>query len=153
MPNPRPAAREASAGRLSSKQGYETVLAMAPTFRIDEKLRDRRGPYNISRVLDPKGKLPAGMARVFGAETDIGQIEDFFVDKYEVTNKQYKEFVDSGGYRERKYWKHPFVKPGKNLSWEEAMAEFRDQTGRPGPATWQAGDYPKGQADYPVAGP
>jgi serine/threonine protein kinase/dienelactone hydrolase len=134
------------------KQGYETVLAMAPTFRIDEKFRDRRSPYNISRIVDPKGKLPAGMARVLGAETDIGQLEDFFVDRYEVTNKQYKEFVDSGGYRERKYWKHPFVKPGKNLSWEEAMAEFRDQTGRPGPATWQAGDYPKGQADYPVAG-
>jgi dienelactone hydrolase len=32
------------------------------------------------------------------------------------------------------------------------MKEFVDQTGQPGPATWQAGDYPEGQADYPVSG-
>jgi hypothetical protein len=32
------------------------------------------------------------------------------------------------------------------------MAEFVDQTGRPGPATWQAGDYPEGQGDFPVSG-
>ena len=32
------------------------------------------------------------------------------------------------------------------------MAEFRDQTGRPGPATWVAGDYAGGQADFPVTG-
>ena len=25
------------------------------------------------------------------------------------------------------------------------MAEFRDATGRPGPSTWEAGDYPKGK--------
>ena len=29
----------------------------------------------------------------------------------------------------------------------EAMARFTDQTGRPGPATWEAGDYPAGQGD------
>ena len=32
------------------------------------------------------------------------------------------------------------------------MAEFRDKTGRPGPATWESGDYPEGQGDYPVTG-
>ena len=32
------------------------------------------------------------------------------------------------------------------------MAEFADSTGRPGPATWQGGDYPEGQEDYPVSG-
>ena len=32
------------------------------------------------------------------------------------------------------------------------MARFVDQTGRPGPAEWQAGNYPEGQADYPVSG-
>jgi dienelactone hydrolase len=134
------------------KPGYETVLAMAPTFQLDLKSRSFLAPYDISRVLDPSGRLPPGMVRVPGSKTPAGQLEDFFIDKYEVSNRQYKQFVDAGGYRERKYWQHPFVKDGKKLSWEEAMAEFRDQTGRPGPATWQAGDYPKGQADYPVAG-
>ena len=32
------------------------------------------------------------------------------------------------------------------------MALFRDSTGRPGPATWEAGTYPDGQADHPVGG-
>jgi dienelactone hydrolase len=38
------------------------------------------------------------------------------------------------------------------VSWEEAVKRFVDQTGLPGPSTWQAGDYPEGQADYPVSG-
>ena len=32
------------------------------------------------------------------------------------------------------------------------MAEFRDTTGRPGPATWELGKYPEGQDDWPVGG-
>ena len=32
------------------------------------------------------------------------------------------------------------------------MAELVDGTGRPGPATWQGGDSPEGQDDYPVSG-
>jgi len=134
------------------KQGYETALAVAPTSQVN--LKSERGfvPYDVRRVLDPAGKLPPGMVRVLGAGTPAGQLDDFFIDKYEVTNKQYKAFVDGGGYRDRKYWKHKFIKDGRELRWEEATAEFRDQTGRPGPSTWQAGDHAKGQEDYPVSG-
>jgi dienelactone hydrolase len=94
------------------------------------------------------------MVRVTGAEASLGGgiLDDFYIDKYEVTNKQYKEFMDSGGYRNKEYWKHEFIKDGKILTWEEAMAEFVDQTDRPGPPTWQAGDYPEGEGDYPVSG-
>ncbi len=80
-----------------------------------------------------------------------GEKHGFFIDRYEVTNKQYKEFVDQGGYSNPSFWKHEFIKDGKILTWDEAMAEFTDKSGRPGPATWQAGDYPEGQGDYPVS--
>jgi dienelactone hydrolase len=90
--------------------------------------------------------------RVAGAETRAGRLADFYIDEYEVTNKEYKEFMKSGGYRDREWWKHEFIKDGKTLTFEEAMAEFVDQTGRPGPSTWLAGDYPEGQDDYPVSG-
>ena len=80
------------------------------------------------------------------------QLPDYWIDKYEVTNKQFKKFVDSGGYQKQEYWKHPFLKDGRVISWGEAMAEFRDATGRAGPSTWELGDYPKGQDDYPVTG-
>ena len=38
------------------------------------------------------------------------------------------------------------------MTWDEAMASFRDATGRPGPSTWQAGTFPDGQEDWPVTG-
>ena len=74
------------------------------------------------------------------------------MDRYEVTNRDYKRFVDGGGYENPQFWKEPFIKDGKELSWKDAIALFKDKTGRPGPATWEVGDYPKGQEDYPVAG-
>jgi dienelactone hydrolase len=32
------------------------------------------------------------------------------------------------------------------------MTRFRDQTGRPGPSTWELGSFPAGEADIPVGG-
>jgi len=59
----------------------------------------------------------------------------YFIDHFEVTNKQFKEFVDGGGYENRDYWKHDFLKDGRRIAWDQAMAEFRDTAGRPGPST------------------
>jgi serine/threonine protein kinase/predicted esterase len=80
------------------------------------------------------------------------QIPSFDIDRFEVTNGQYQEFVDQGGYSKRAYWKEPFLKDGKELAWEQAMDLFRDPTGRPGPSNWAGGHFPAGQADYPVSG-
>ena len=82
---------------------------------------------------------------------DIG-FPDFWIDRYEVTNRQYKAFVDAGGYRRQEFWREPFIKDGRTISWAEAMAGFRDATGRAGPATWELGSFPGGQADFPVTG-
>ena len=134
------------------KEGYETVLAAASTWNVDFTKPDLIVPYDLVRTLDKKESIPPGMVRVTGAETNVGKLDDFYIDKYEITNKQYKEFVNGGGYRNKKFWKERFVKGGKELTWEEAVKGFVDQTGIPGPAGWQAGDYPEGQGDYPVSG-
>jgi len=134
------------------KEGYEALMAVSSTWDIVMKPKNRLVPYDLVRVLAEKGSIPAGMVQVTGEKTELGKLDDFFIDRYEVTNRQYKEFIDSGGYRNREYWKHEFIKDGRVLTWEEAMAEFVDQTDRPGPSTWQAGDYPDGQDDYPVSG-
>lgn len=112
------------------KQGYETVLAASSTWDIGIGTKNLLIPYDLVRVLDEKGRIPEGMVRVKGEETDAGILNDFYIDRYEVTNKQYTKFINSGGYRNRKFWKHEFIKDGKVLTWEEAMAEFVDQTGR-----------------------
>jgi dienelactone hydrolase len=87
-------------------------------------------------------------------DLDTGSVElpDYRIDKYEVTNRQFKQFVDAGGYRTREYWTEPFVKDGRTLGWDQAMTEFRDATGRPGPSTWEIDAYPDGQDDFPVSG-
>jgi eukaryotic-like serine/threonine-protein kinase len=74
------------------------------------------------------------------------------MDRYEVTNRQFKEFIDKGGYRNQQYWPQEFIKDGRVLSWEQAMQEFRDATGRSGPSTWEVGDYSRGHEDFPVGG-
>ena len=79
-------------------------------------------------------------------------LDSFLIDRFEVTNREFKQFVDAGGYRNPQYWAHEFVKDGRVLSRQEGMAEFHDATGRPGPSTWSLGTYPEGQGEYPVGG-
>ena len=93
--------------------------------------------------------VPAG---IFWSPTQQLQLDEYWLDKYEVTNRQFKDFIDRGGYQDRKYWRHEFVENGRRISWEEAMTRLRDTTGRPGPATWELGSYREGQEDYPVSG-
>ena len=115
-------------------------------------------------TLDADAAVPPGMVHVEGGPcptfwmTGMQQclpdleLKGFLIDRYEVTNRQFKEFVDHGGYTTTAYWKQPFRREGQELSWSEATAQFHDATGRPGPATWKNGTYPDGQADYPVTG-
>jgi DNA-binding winged helix-turn-helix (wHTH) protein/dienelactone hydrolase len=80
------------------------------------------------------------------------EVKDFLIDRHEVTNEEFKRFVDAGGYNRREFWREPFLENGRAVPWEQAMARFHDTTGRPGPATWEAGSYPDGRARHPVAG-
>jgi hypothetical protein len=59
----------------------------------------------------------SGMVYVKGGETgllltgldhvDGVQLEDYLIDKFEVSNRQFKEFVDAGGYTRTNFWKVP----------------------------------------------
>ncbi len=133
------------------KEGYETVLAAASTWGAGDA-DELIGGYDLFRTLDEEASVPLGMVRVPATETEVGMLGDFFIGRYEVTNREYKAFVDAGGYGSRDYWKHPFVREGRELTWEDAQREFVDQTGQPGPSTWVGGDFPQDQGDYPVAG-
>ena len=133
------------------KEGYDTLFAVASTWNIGGD-PDLISGGDIFRKLDIRDSLPEGMVRVLSTETESGKLNDFFIGKYEVTNKEFKQFADAGGYGEKKFWKHEFRKEDKVISWEDAMKIMVDQTGRPGPATWTGSDYPGGQGDFPVSG-
>ncbi|MCH7971885.1 MAG: SUMF1/EgtB/PvdO family nonheme iron enzyme, partial [Chloroflexi bacterium] len=138
------------------KEGYETVMAAASSWDISlsGKLTDKDflHPNNIYRKLDIMGEAPPGMVRVAGTQTPQGEVQDFFIDRYEVTNAKFQKFVLDGGYRNKHYWQHDFVEDGNVISWEEGISRFVDDTGRPGPSSWLGGTYPDGAGNHPVSG-
>ncbi|MFN8581410.1 MAG: bifunctional serine/threonine-protein kinase/formylglycine-generating enzyme family protein [Gemmatimonadaceae bacterium] len=128
------------------------------------------GEYVVARLsreemrfpLDSALQAPEGMLRVgagnwgdmiaFVGWVGPFNLPAFYIDRYEVTNRQYQEFIDRGGYRDKKYWHERFEENGREISWDDAMARFRDRTRRAGPSTWEGGHFPEGQAEYPVSG-
>jgi formylglycine-generating enzyme required for sulfatase activity/predicted esterase len=78
------------------------------------------------------------------------KLDDFFIDKYEVTNAEFKEFVTAGGYWKKEYWRYPIAKDGKEISLDEALREFKDTTGLPAPRRWINQTYPAGKENFPV---
>ena len=115
----------------------------------------------ISFRLDPVGTVPSGMVAVDGGRYLVPltalpmravTLDSYFIDRTEVTNAEFKEFVDAGGYARKEYWQHEFRQGNRVLPWEKAMDLLVDSTGRPGPATWEVGNFAAGKADYPVGG-
>ncbi len=146
-------------------QGFKRWRMTLPGYENAEgALFARFKPVELHVELDKGNSIPPGMVRIRGQKSgaDLGQLDsqalpeldlpDFFLDRYEVTNQRYEEFVRAGGYQKPEYWRHPFSKDGSELSWQAAMKLFVDRTGRPGPATWENGSFPTGQGDYPVGG-
>jgi formylglycine-generating enzyme required for sulfatase activity/dienelactone hydrolase/predicted Ser/Thr protein kinase len=139
----------------ASLPGYEAVEGA--TYVYGE---ESHWAPDLEVTLDRIGTLPPGMVRVQGGTFRPTLLETlpelelaaYLLDRYETTNRQFKEFVDAGGYRRPEFWKHGFVKDGRALSFEAAMRLLVDGTGRPGPSTWELGGYPEGQAEYPVSG-
>ena len=82
----------------------------------------------------------------------FGTMAAFWIDRFEVTNADYKKFVDAGGYRRREFWQEPFLDKGKPVDWDHAVARFVDSTGRPGPAAWMQSEPPAGEDQLPVTG-
>lgn len=71
------------------------------------------------------------------------QVDGYFLDRFPVTNEQYHQFVEAGGYEQMALWDESI--------WP-AVLGFTDQTGQPGPRYWQNGKFPAGKEDHPVVG-
>lgn len=142
-----------------TKRGFadETFIGRAPEIPLVGAVSN----LDVRFRLHPQREVPPEMVPVGGGWSIITyplmgspavKLDDFLIDRHEVTNEEYQKFVDAGGYTKPKFWKQPFVKDGRAIAWDQVMALFRDTTGRPGPATWEAGHFPAGHENYPVAG-
>jgi len=79
-------------------------------------------------------------------------IAPYSMSKYEVTNREFKDFVDAGGYADPGYWDFPYKMNGEVLTFEKTVPTFVDKYGKLGPANWSYGNYPDGQGSFPVTG-
>jgi len=119
------------------------------------------GSDTVPLKMDAIGILPKNMIRfpkssaemkLWGLQEPKKQVDEFLIDRYEVTNEQFKEFIDAGGYANTSFWKYPFLLNGQEISSTAAFAKFVDKTGRQGPSNWEAGTYPDGLENHPVSG-
>lgn len=102
---------------------------------------------------DAMAMVPAGLVAMFPRSPDaidegvvpgnLIQVEGLFLDRYAVTNREYHDFVESGGYEQISLWDETI--------WP-AVLGFNDSTGQPGPRFWTNGTYPVGEDDHPVVG-
>ncbi|MDX1393495.1 MAG: protein kinase, partial [Gemmatimonadota bacterium] len=118
--------------------GYEPVERMATSRPV------RRFPNPNDIIIDvtlaPEGELPEEMVPVEGGAYSlvsadapaglVSDLADFLIDRFEVTNESYREFVRDGGYADTELWSRVLEDP---LAVERVVAGFVDRTGLPGP--------------------
>jgi serine/threonine protein kinase/predicted esterase len=132
------------------RDGYETFVG-APfgvgSFTV----------FGYGYELVPEGERPAGMVKVPGGAYQRQRfppvtLEDYWLDRYEVTNAAFAEFVAAGSYERPELWQQAFVDGERALEFPEAMSRFVDSSGVAGPAVWQNGGYGDEAADMPARG-
>lgn len=129
------------------------ALLLRPQIAANLSAEQRRA---ASRALDhgmgivPEGDVllqswrRAGDDDRGGADRErLVRVEAVYLDRYPVTNRQFEQFVDDGGYETMPLW-DPNIWP--------AVLDFVDRTGHPGPRFWSDGHYPESLGDHPVVG-
>jgi iron(II)-dependent oxidoreductase len=76
-------------------------------------------------------------------EKFMQRIDSLYLDRYVVTNLEYQQFVDAGGYEKLEYWDEEAL---------PALLDFVDQSGQPGPRYWIEGRCHSGDERRPVVG-
>lgn len=101
---------------ISKEPPDEMIRIKGTRFHYVQQNRMREG-----LELKPFHEGPLGDAYINEYWIDL---QDYYIDKYEVTNKQFKEFLDASGYKPE--WPANFLKH------------------------WDNGTYPKNMGDHPV---
>jgi formylglycine-generating enzyme required for sulfatase activity/dienelactone hydrolase len=145
-------------------QGYQTLqFALTnPSFTLGNYFgRSLNSPVvplskpgtHEDMVYVPAGRFVPGISGFSIGELGLVETGAFYMDKHEVRNRDYKQFVDAGGYDNPEYWQDlTFDLDGEPIPFEQARNRFVDSTGRYGPATWELSTYPPGEENHPVTG-
>ncbi len=80
------------------------------------------------------------------------KLAPFSVGINEVSNKDFQEFIDTGGYENPSYWDFPIQVGNKIYDFNSSVKLFTDRYNKLGPANWSYGKYPSGLDNQPVTG-
>ncbi|MCJ7832658.1 MAG: SUMF1/EgtB/PvdO family nonheme iron enzyme, partial [Actinobacteria bacterium] len=143
--------------------GYVPVerLRSSTLGRVEDALFGGRFAIVLDLTLFPIDSMPpgtvyvpAGAYTLVSADAPAGvtaNLSGFFIDRFEVTNAEYREFIRAGGYSNRELWTLPIERDGRTLPEKEASTFFRDRTGLPGPRNWTGQQFPEGTDRHPVS--
>jgi TolB-like protein len=123
---------------------------------LDEEALAQIHLFSLERLSDARSGMVYVSARnLFLSLTGLPisepiPINSFHIDKFPVTNAEFKVFVASGGYTSDDFWSDLPWPDGQD--WHDLVSGFTDATGEAGPAGWELGTPPAGEEDLPVTG-
>lgn len=131
--------RPETAGQLTREQHQAAVQALD-----DHMVLTPAGPVLLGSAAEREtlGHDAAAGLVESGAE-GVGMVATCYLDRCPITNAQYQEFVDAGGYDAMEFW------PEEALP---AIFDFIDETGVGAPRFWRDGRYAEGEGQLPVVG-
>lgn len=140
-PTPTSARARVMARQLIGQDRYVFVLLREAA----EDIAEGDATPAWAAVAEKMATIPAGVVPVVHANGGVGPVEvaAFHLDRHAVTNRQFKRFVDAGGYDALEVWPQEV--------WP-SLLKFTDRSRRPGPRKWEDGMYAAGTADHPVVG-
>lgn len=128
-----------------SKPGFATRIVAPNVLPFAEPFR-----------LHPENEAPDGMVWVSPGPSRYAseqrQVPGFWIDRFEVTNAEYRAFMDAGGYSDPALWPVQVEIDGETIDREQLLRRLVDGTGMQGPSTWALGTYPEGEGQHPVDG-
>ncbi len=101
------------------------------------------GPVVVLGLADALVDPSDAAAALVPSSAEAIVVDDFFLDRKLVTNREFRLFVTSGGYEESSIWDQEV--------WP-VVAEFVDRTGEPGPRFWSQGKFDPQLERHPVVG-
>jgi formylglycine-generating enzyme required for sulfatase activity len=124
-------------------------LEFLARLAVDQDLRFTRALVAAGGAWEGMVLVPEGTSPV---PPETASVPAFLIDRYEVTNAQFQKFIAAGGYRNQTLWPETLMANGHAIPWGNAVADFVDQTGLPGPRSWRGATFPEGRGEHPVVG-
>ena len=93
------------------KRKPEHYVTVPPSLRNapePTRVRIPAGTATLGTALMERGRGPSGDAELFAWDNELPshqvEVDAFEIDTHDVTNAQFREFVDAGGYRDPRWW-------------------------------------------------